>query len=359
MKSFRGLLNFPHADSPETVFGKSLFIFSYPMTNSNIYCMKDNHYQPAPFWKDNMPESRFADTLDAKAAFVLTVLCLIWGLNAVAVKISNAGIAPVFCAGLRSVIATVCLVTWMSFKRIELFPGRIKDGMFIGFLFGLEFGLLYMALLFTTVSSAWILLYTSPFFHALGAHFFLSGDRLTTKKSIGLVLSFGGILILLSKHLGLSSIEQLAGDVMALAAAVAWASTTVYIKHRLTKVISPYHTLFYQTLFSIPILFLFSFCFQETPVQTLNGLIVLAVAFQGILVAGISYLVWFFLVHKYPISQLSAFTFLTPVFATIAGVALLKETLTLRLILSLIFVSVGIYVVNRNSERTPRSLPRG
>ena len=76
-------------------------------------------------------------------------------------------------------------------------------------------------------------------------------------------------------------------------------------------------------------------------------LILAAVAFQGILVAGISYLVWFFLVHSYPISQLSAFTFLTPIFATIAGVVLLNEPLTLRLILSLTFVSIGIYVVNR------------
>ena len=294
-----------------------------------------------------MPESGSFDALDVKAGSVLTVLCLIWGLNAVAVKISNAGIAPIFCAGLRSVIATICLLIWMGFKRLELFPGRIKDGMVVGLLFGIEFGLLYMAILFTTVSSAYILLYTSPFFHALGAHFFLRGDRLTARKWIGLSLSFCGVLILLSKHLGLSSIVELTGDLMALSAAVAWASTTVYVKRRLAKAVLPYHTLFYQTLFSIPILFLLSLCFQETPVQTLNGLILFAVAFQGILVAGISYLVWFFLVHRYPISQLSAFTFLTPVFATIAGVLILKEPVNLRLILSLIFVSIGIYIVNR------------
>lgn len=294
-----------------------------------------------------MPESRSADALDLQAVCVLTILCLVWGLNAVAIKYSNAGIAPIFCAGLRSVIATVCLMIWMGFKRLELFPGRLKDGMVIGFLFGIEFGLLYMAVLFTTVSSAWILLYTSPFFHALGAHFFLSGDRLNLNKGLGLVLSFGGILILLTKHLGLSSFQQFTGDFMALGAAAAWALTTVYVKRRLATAVTPYHTLFYQTLFSIPILFLLSFCFQETPVQTINGLILFAVAFQGILVAGVSYLVWFFLVHSYPISRLSAFTFLTPVFATIAGVMLLKEPLTLRLILSLIFVSIGIYIVNR------------
>jgi drug/metabolite transporter (DMT)-like permease len=294
-----------------------------------------------------MAEPRAGDALDLKASLVLTVLCLIWGLNAVAIKFSITGIAPVFCAGLRSVFATGCLLIWMTWRRLELFPGRLKDGIIIGFMFGTEFGLLYTALLYTTTSSAWILLYTSPFFHALGAHFFLAGDRLTIRKSGGLVLSFVGILILLSKHLGLPSIQQFAGDLLAIGASAVWAMTTIYIKRRLVAVVSPYHTLFYQTLFSIPILFLMSFLLQETPIQNINGLVLISFAYQSIIVAFISYLVWFFLVHSYPVSRLSSFTFLTPVFATVAGLVLLKEPLTLKLTLSLVFVSLGIYIVNR------------
>ena len=288
-----------------------------------------------------------AEKLDAKAVILLTVLCLIWGLNAVAIKYATEGIAPIFCAGLRSLIATACLIGWMAFKRIALFPGHLKDGMVIGFLFGAEFGLLYMAILYTTVSSAWILLYTSPFFHALGAHFFLTGDRLTLTKSTGLILSFAGIVILLSKHMGLPSAQQFAGDLLALSAAVLWALTTIFIKRRLVAAVSPYHTLFYQTLFSIPFLFLLSFAYQETPVQTIDWLILVSLAYQGVLVAFVSYLGWFFLVHAYAVTRLSSFTFLTPVFATIAGVGLLNEPLTLRLIISLVLVSFGIYIVNR------------
>jgi drug/metabolite transporter (DMT)-like permease len=287
------------------------------------------------------------DKLDARAVIILTVLCLIWGLNAVAMKYATEGIAPIFCAGLRSVIATVCLVIWMAGRRITLFVGHLKDGLIIGLLFGAEFGLLYMAIRYTTASSAWILLYTSPFFHALGAHFFLTGDRLSIAKTAGMMMSFAGILILLSQHLGMPSVHQFAGDMLALAAAMLWALTTVVIKRRLVAVVSPYHTLFYQTLFSIPILFLLSFVYQETPIRYLDGLILISLAYQGILVAFISYLVWFFLVHTYPVSRLSAFTFLTPVFATLAGVLLLGEPLTLRLIISLTLVSIGIYIVNR------------
>lgn len=294
-----------------------------------------------------MAESQTGDRLDVKAIFLLVLLCLIWGLNATAIKFSIEGIAPIFCAGLRSVIATGCLVIWMAWKRLELFPGRLLDGMLIGLLFGAEFGLIYTAVIYTTTSSAWILLYTSPFFHALGAHFFLAADRLTPRKSGGLVLSFTGILILLSKHLGLPSIQEFGGDFMAICAAAIWAMTTIYIKRRLVAVVSPYHTLFYQLLFSIPILFLLSFIFQETPIQNVNGLILLSVAYQSIITAVFSFLMWFFLVHAYPVSRLSSFTFLTPVFATIAGIVLLKEPLTLPVILSLIFVSFGIYIVNR------------
>ena len=292
-------------------------------------------------------DSGVVDKLDAKAVILLTALCLIWGLNAVAIKFSNEGIAPLFGAGLRSVIATVCLMIWMIRKRLELFPGRLMDGLIVGFLFGAEFGLLYLALLFTTASSAWILLYTTPFFHALGAHFFLIGDRLSWNKAAGLILSFVGILILLSTHLGLPSTLQITGDLLAIGAAVLWALSTVYIKRRLVTAVSPYHTLFYQILFSIPILFSFSFVFQETPISHVDWLILLSVAYQGILVAFLSYLGWFFLVHTYTVSRLSSFSFLTPVFATLAGVGLLNEQLTPRLIASLILVCIGIYIVNR------------
>ena len=294
-----------------------------------------------------MTDSMATGRLDAKAAMILTVLCLSWGLNGVAIKYATAGIAPIFCAGLRSVIATVCLLAWMAYRRIEIFSGHLKDGLVVGFLFGAEFGLLYVAILYTTVSSAWILLYTSPFFHTLGAHFFLSGDRLSVTKGAGLIFSFAGIIILLSNDLGLPSIQQFIGDLLALGAAVLWALTTVYIKRRLVAAITPYHTLFYQTLFSTPVLFLLSLFFGETPIQTLDSLILISLAYQGIVVAFISYLGWFFLVHSYPVSRLSSFVFLTPVFATIAGLVLLNEPLSLRLIVSLALVSTGIYIVNR------------
>ena len=268
----------------------------------------------------------------------MTALCLLWGFNVVAIKVSNEGIAPVFCAGLRSGIAVIALAIWMKVKKLPLFPSNLLDGLVVGLLFGTEFACLYASLLYTTASSAWILLYATPFFHALGAHFFLKGDRLTTYKTTGLILAFIGIVVLLSKDMGLPTWTALAGDLLAFSAAALWALTTIYIKRRFVGSVSFYHTLFYQMLFSIPVLFLISTLIQEPPIHYLNSLIVLSVVFQGIIVAFVSYLLWFYLVHEYPVSRLSAFTFLTPVFSTVFCVLLLHEPLTWKLSLSLVLV---------------------
>jgi drug/metabolite transporter (DMT)-like permease len=230
---------------------------------------------------------------------------------------------------------------------MDLFPGRVMDGLWVGLLFGFEFSILYTSLAYTTTSSAWILLYTTPFWHAAGAHFFLQGDRLTTNKVVGLILAFVGVVVLLSKYVSLPSSTQLLGDGLALLSALMWAVTTLFIRRRLVGQVSHHHTLFYQMIFSIPILFAMSYMFEATPVKYLDTLIVLSLAYQSVVIAFLSYIGWFAMVHVYPISRLSAFTFLTPVFATLAGALMLGESVSWGVVFSLVLVSAGIYVVNR------------
>jgi len=78
-------------------------------------------------------------------------------------------------------------------KIWRLFSSTLLLGL-IGLLFGLEFFFLYWSLVYTSVSRSLILLYTHPFWVALGAHFFLRGDKLTLSKLLGLILAFGGVI---------------------------------------------------------------------------------------------------------------------------------------------------------------------
>ncbi len=78
--------------------------------------------------------------------------------------------------------------------------------------------------------------------------------------------------------------------------------------------------------------------------------------YQSIIIAFLSYLAWFELIHRYPVSLLHAFSFFTPVFGVlISGALILSETIGTNLIFALILVSVGMVLVNRQPKGEAKS----
>jgi drug/metabolite transporter (DMT)-like permease len=287
--------------------------------------------------------------LQWKAIVVLLLLAMTWGGNMAFIKIAGREIAPLFMCGLRSAVASLLIALWMRFRKIPLFPGGrlVLHGAVVGFLFGSEFALIYAGLEYTLASRTYILVYTAPFFVALGAHFFLSGDRLNRWKLIGLTIAFLGVSLLFVSNLGASSGGMLVGDLMALAAGALWAATTIYIKRYLVGRATPMQTLFYQVFFSVPLLFGASFLTEGPFVTGFSALTAVSLFYQCIIVASVSFIFWFEMVHRYPISLLHAFTFFVPVFGvTISGVLILGELITVRLITALAMVGLGMLLVN-------------
>ena len=68
---------------------------------------------------------------------------------------------------------------------------------------------------------------------------------------------------------------------------------------------------------------------------------------QTVVGAFASYLTWMWLLRHYPATQMSTFTFLTPVFALVFGIVLLGEPLTVQLVVALVGVAAGIVLVSR------------
>jgi drug/metabolite transporter (DMT)-like permease len=286
---------------------------------------------------------------------LLLVLALIWGANMAIIKVGARELASLFMAGLRSLVASVCLCIWLKAKGIRLFPPTsvLVHGIVIGLLFGSEFALIYVGLQYTLASRTYVLVYTAPFFVALGAHFFLKGDRLNASKTLGLILAFVGVLSLFMKDLGSFSISTFPGDLMALTAGALWGATTVYLKKYLSYRTVPLQTLFYQVFFSAAPLFLMSFILEDPVVSGFSFVTGFSVFYQCIVVAFISYLVWFELIHRYPVSLLHAFSFFTPVFGVfLSGALILGELMSPMLIVALTLVSLGLVLVNRQVRST-------
>jgi drug/metabolite transporter (DMT)-like permease len=293
-----------------------------------------------------MKESR----LQWKPIAILMILAVIWGGNMASIKIAAKDMAPLFMAGIRSLVASIGLFVWIKIKGIKLFPSRIilLHGAVVGALFGTEFGLVYKGLEHTSASRVYVLLYTAPFFAALGAHYFLKGDRLNPWKMMGLIFAFLGIVMLFLGKMGAFSPETLPGDVMALIAGGLWGATTVYLKRFLAQRAQPLQTLFYQVFFSMPILFSLSLLLESPAVMGISFAGLTALFYQCIIVAFLSYIIWFELIHRYPVSLLHAFSFFTPVFGVfLSGILILGEPLHANLFLALALVSVGMVLVNR------------
>ena len=287
--------------------------------------------------------------LDAQAALLLVLLCALWGFNQVTIKLAIAGISPVMQAGLRSVIAVAVLLVWMRMRGISLLDSDRAwlPGLAAGLMFALEFAMLYYGLQFTSASRAIVFLYMAPFVVTLGMHWLVPAERLNWIQNTGMLLAFAGVVVIFSENITGAGGQTWIGDLLAFGAAVFWGLTTLTV--RLTRLahIPASRTLFYQLAVSALILPPVSMAMGEPGVFNLTPLVLACLLFQGVVVAFASYMAWFWLIGRYPVSILSGYTFVAPVFGVIAGVMVLGEPVTGELIAGAVLVAAGIYMVNK------------
>jgi drug/metabolite transporter (DMT)-like permease len=290
--------------------------------------------------------------LDALAVSLLLACCLFWGFQQILIKTTVGEIPPLWQASIRFVGATALLLGWCAIRGVRLFErdGTLAAGLLAGALFAGEFSCIYIGLRDTTASRLTVFLYTSPFVVALGLAKLVPAERLRPLQWTGLLIAFAAVAVAFSEGFsGGSSARQLRGDALALAAGVLWGSTTLVIRASAMSTISAEKTLFYQvavTAVAAPVL---SLALGETWSLRYSTYAWGSVAVQTVIGAFASYLTWMWLLRHYPATQMSSFTFLTPVFALVFGVALLNEPLTIQLMLALCGVAAGIVLVNRRA----------
>jgi drug/metabolite transporter (DMT)-like permease len=68
---------------------------------------------------------------------------------------------------------------------------------------------------------------------------------------------------------------------------------------------------------------------------------------QASLGAFLTFLIWMWIISRYPATQVSAFAFLSPLSALMFGALWLGEPITVDLMIALVGVALGIFLVNR------------
>lgn len=288
--------------------------------------------------------------LDGLAYGLLLACCLFWGLQQVMAKATIEFVPPVMQSAIRAVGATVLLMIWCQWRGIALFvrDSSLWLGLLAGAFFTFEFACIYLALQNTGASRVTVFLYTSPFWVAAVLPLFVRSERLGRLQWLGLTCAFAAVVFALWGNLQTTGSGRL-GDALALLAGASWGWTTVLIRSTRLSSMNAERMLFYQLACSAVVLPVVSWAMGERLPQ-LGNLPVFAwgsLFLQTAVGAFASYLVWMWMLTRYPAAKMSAFVFLTPVFALIIAAIWLREPITANMVIALALVALGMVLVNK------------
>lgn len=288
--------------------------------------------------------------MDGQAAVAMTALCLVWSLQQIGLKATAQDASPILQVALRSGMAAVLVIGLMLARREQLITASLpwRAGLGAGALFALEYLLLGAGLRLTSSAHGVVFLYTGPLFAAVGLHFKLASERLTSLQWLGILLAFSGIVLAFAMPGGghdFGAGASLLGDALCLAAGATWGATTVLVRGSGLARLSATQTTLFQLVVAFVLLTAASWLLGQWTLHATPALIA-NLAFQTVIVSFASLLAWFALLRRYLASRLGAFSFLTPLFGVVLGACLLDEKIKPGFLLGALFVVGGIVCVS-------------
>ncbi len=285
--------------------------------------------------------------MSLKTSLFTAFLCVLFGANSVAIKLSLTGVGAFTAAGLRFAMAGTAIFLWARIKGVPL---EIRKEQFIQILiismfFTLQLSCFYIGINKTTASHGVLIANLLPFVVMILAHFFIPGDKITIKKVIGILLGFTGVLFLFHDSEGMGSSFR-TGDMIVLLAVLLWGCNAVYIK----KIISGFHAIqitLYPMIIGVPLFFLAGFFWDGKMIKILNMPVMGAIFYQSFITAGFGYLAWNTLLKKFGATTLHTFVFIMPVSGVFFSVLILGDPVTANLFASILFIAAGVIIVNQ------------
>lgn len=297
--------------------------------------------------------------LPLPAVVFSALLCSLFGANAVAIKISLAGLGVFTTAGLRFGIAAVAISFWavLTGRSFAIKKEHAHRLFIISIVFTAQLSLFYLGLSKSNASRGTLLVNLQPFFVLLLAHFFIAGDRITARKFFGMALGFTGVAFVFLERKGVTTDFQI-GDLMILLAAFLWAGNAVYTK-RIIDAFDPFHMALYPMIFSVPFFLLEGFLWDGAMIATVDATIIGALLYQSLVTASFGFVAWLTLLQKYGAVALHSLIFIMPVSGVLLGGLVLNEPITHNILLALFFIVSGILVVHVKQKTFPPIFPLG
>ena len=284
--------------------------------------------------------------------------CLLWGSAFPSIKIGyklfeiGAGdsMSQILFAGIRFFLAGILAIVFGSLLQKKfLYPKKQSWGMVCKlsiFQTVLQYFFFYMGLAHSSGVKSSIINGMSTFFAILMASLVRKQEKLTTNKMVGCVLGAIGVIIVSLAGGDIGSGFALNGEGFILVASVSYAISSVLIKEyslRENPVILSGYQFIIGGLVMIIVGVLAGGRLHMTSPAGIPLIIYMA------LISSVAYSIWGVLLKYNPVSSVTIYGFTNPIFGAILSAIFLSEwqTITLKYLVALVLVSLGIFIVNR------------
>ncbi len=285
---------------------------------------------------------------------LLILLALIWASAFFNIKIATYSFGPVTIAFLRVFFGAIPVLLLCYYKdiKIEAFSKDWHWFAMIGFInLVAPFFLIAYGVQSVQSNLAAILMSTTPLSSTVLGHFYTKNEKFNFIKTFGILIGFSGIIFLFSDNLMINENNFISALLILLG------STCYVVGGVLTLKISKKRNenvtgsiLIWATIILIPLVVIIEQPWNVVP--RLDSTI--SVIYLGIVSTGIAWLLRFRILVTNGLIFQSQVSYLIPIFGTILSFIFLKELITIKVLVSLIAVSVGIYFV-RKADIQPNS----
>lgn len=285
--------------------------------------------------------------MSLKDSLVAVLVALLWGAQVTAVKIGGAELPPILMVAMRFAIIAAILVPFVGVpSRDKAFPA-IAIATLTG---ALHFGLLYAGISRVDASTSAIAYQVATPFTVLLAFVFLK-EKIAPTVLVGIGVAFAGVVTVMG---GVGKGGEMLGVVLVILAALGFATGTVLTKH--IGSFDPLKMNGWIALIAAPELLVISVGLEYEQWATLADASMSAWAallYTALSGGLLGFGLWYWLLRRHPISQLSPFTLLVPIFAVAVSQLMLDEPFTANLMIGGVVTVLGVALCQLTVKKTP------
>jgi drug/metabolite transporter (DMT)-like permease len=289
----------------------------------------------------------------AATALALTT-ALFWGGTAVSNQFAIDQLPPLLIGGIRFLLAGLFMIVWCLIQGapLRITRDQWRPTLIMSALLFLQIGSFNIGGKWTTSSHASLFVNTYVFWVAAAEHFWLKTIRLRFKAILGLIIAGAGVAALLvstarpsaSATSGMDT-PTLLGDSILLTSGILLAWKVLYTKDAV-RTVAPATLIMWHDFLGAAMFFLASAISEPFPKAMPTQPAILALLYGGLIVSGFCFGAHAWQLRTYGASQISVFSFTTPVFGVGLGILLRGDALSPWLLVCGIAVAVGITLVN-------------